>query len=81
MPAKPAKPKAQPRPDWVELLQRSRSDPSLTPRNDPRRPGRERRARIIPARKERPRWTSARRWPCTSIGSRKSEPRPGPRRL
>jgi len=46
MPAKPAKPKAQPRPDWVELLQRSRSDPSLTPRNDPRRPGRERRARI-----------------------------------
>jgi hypothetical protein len=44
-----------PRPEWEELLQRSRSDPSLTPRNDPRQPGRKRRAGILSARKERPR--------------------------
>jgi len=73
-------PRPQPRPDWEDLLQRSRADPSLTPRLDPDRRERKPRAAIIPPRKRRRRWTSARRWPCTSTGPANAEPRRGPRR-
>jgi len=74
-------PRRHPRSEWEELLQRSRSDPSLTPRHDPARKERKTPPRIIPARKQRPRWTSARRWPCTSTGPANAAPRRGPGRL
>jgi len=48
-------PRRHPRSEWEELLQRSRSDPSLTPRHDPARKERKTPPRIIPARKQRPR--------------------------
>jgi hypothetical protein len=42
----------QPRPEWQNLLQRSRSDPSLVPRSDPREKGSRKRTGIIPARRK-----------------------------